>query len=68
MGLYNYCFSKTFCDEDDDIEKLKNKDLTDYKEIFDTLISAFNKTKNIKIVNFSSIKALFINSKKKNIK
>ena len=61
-------FTKTFCDEDDDIEKLKNKALKDYKEIFDTLISAFNKTKNIKIVNFSSIKALFINSKKKNIK
>lgn len=56
-------FTKTFCDEDDDINDLKTKTLNSYKEIFDTLISAFNKTKNIKIVNFSSINKVFINSK-----
>lgn len=56
-------FTKTFCEDDDDINQLKDKTLKDYKEIFDTLISAFNKTKNIKIVNFSSIQTLFINSK-----
>jgi len=52
-------FTIIFCDEDDNIEKLKNT-LKDNKEIFDTLISTFNKTKNIKKVNFSSIKILFI--------
>ena len=56
-------FTKTFCDEDDDIKDLKKKTLNCYKEIFDTLISAFNKTKNIKKVNFSSINKVFINSK-----
>ena len=56
-------FTKTFCDEDDDIKDLKKKTLNCYKEIFDTLISAFNKTKNIKKVNFSSINNVFINSK-----
>ncbi len=40
-------FTKTFCDDDDDINDLKTKTLKSYKEIFDTLISAFNKTKNI---------------------
>ena len=56
-------FTKTFCDEDEDIKDLKKKTLIGYKEIFDTLISAFNKTKNIKKVSFSSINKVFINSK-----
>ena len=56
-------FTKTFCDEDDDIEELKKSTLKEYKPIFDVLISAFNKTKNIKKVNFSSIKTVFVNSK-----
>ena len=56
-------FTKTFCDDDDDINDLKTKTLKSYKEIFDTLISAFNKTKNINKVKFSSINKVFINSK-----
>ena len=55
-------FTKTFCDEFGDINDLKKETLKDYEEIFNTLISAFNKTKNIKIVNFSSINKVFINS------
>ena len=59
MFYITIVFTIIFCDEDDNIEKLKNT-LKDNKEIFDTLISTFNKTKNIKKVNFSSIKILFI--------
>ena len=55
--------TKTYCDQDDDIEELKRKNLQEYKKIFDVLISAFHKTKNIKIVKFSSIKKIFINSR-----
>jgi hypothetical protein len=61
-------FTKTHCGEDDDIEELKEQTLKDYKEIFDVLISAFNKTKNIKKVEFSSIKTVFINSRIKKMK
>ena len=60
--------TKTFCDEEDDIEELKKKTLKDYKEIFDVLISAFYKAKNIKQIKFSSIKTVFINSKIKAMK
>ena len=61
-------FIKTFCEEDDNIEELKEKTLKDYKKIFDVLISAFNRTKNIKKIEFSSIKTVFINSKIKTMK
>ena len=56
-------FTKTFCDEDDDIEELKKNTLNEYKPIFEVLISAYNRSKNIKKVKFSSIKTIFINSK-----
>jgi GTPase SAR1 family protein len=55
--------TKTYCDQDDDIEQLKKQNLKEYQEIFDVLISAFHKTKNIKIVKFSSIKTVFIDSR-----
>ena len=38
------------------------------KEIFDTLISAFHKTKNIKKVSFSKINKVFVNLKEKKTK
>ena len=55
-------FTKTYCDEFSNIKEEKEKTLKSYEEIFNTLISAFNKIKNIKKVNFSSIKKVFINS------
>ena len=57
-------FTKTFAEDDDELEELKIRTLKDYEEIFDVLISGFYHVKNIKKVNFSSIKIVFINSKK----
>lgn len=63
MGLYNYSFYKNILWWRWRHQWFKGTNFKFLKEIFDTLISAFNKTKNIKKVNFSSINKVFINSK-----
>lgn len=61
---FTIIFTKTFCDEDEDLEEIKNSKLKNLQKIFEPLISAYNKTKNIKIINFSEIKKIFVNLKK----
>jgi GTP-binding protein EngB required for normal cell division len=61
-------FTKTFLDDDDELEEMKNQRLKDFKEIFDTLINAFYKVKLVKKVEFSEINTLFVNLKKNKTK
>lgn len=51
-------------DEDELIEKRKEK-LKDFENTFNIFFSAFNKTKNIKKIDFSKIKIEFVNLKVK---
>ena len=51
-------------DEDELIEKRKEK-LKDFESTFNIFFSAFNKTKNIKKIDFSKIKIEFVNLKVK---
>ena len=61
-------YTKTFWDDEDEIEELKNQRLNDFKQIFDTLIASFNKAKKIKTVPFSNIQKIFLNLKIKKTK
>ncbi len=61
-------FTRTFSDDEDELEEEKNKKLKYFQQIFDTLISAFYKTKNIKKVSFSKINKVFVNLKVKKTK
>ena len=54
-------FTKTYLDDEEELEEEKKKKLENFKEIFDTLISAFYKAKGIKIIPFSKIKTVFVN-------
>lgn len=56
-------FTKTFWDDEEELEEEKKKKLENYKQIFDTLISAFYKAKGIKMIPFSKIKTVFVNLK-----
>jgi hypothetical protein len=59
-------FTKTFLDNEYELEDIKK--LKDFQQIFDTLISAFYKAKNIKKVSFSKINKAFTNLKEKKTK
>ena len=59
-------FTKTFLDDEDELKDKKT--LKDFQQIFDTLISAFYKAKNIKKVSFSKINKAFTNLKEKKTK
>ena len=61
-------FTRTFSDDDDELEEEKSKKLKDFQQIFDTLISAFYKAKNIKKISFSKINKVFVNLKVKKTK
>ena len=56
-------FTKTFLDNEYELEDIKK--LKDFQQIFDTLISAFQKAKNINKVSFSKINKVFVNLKEK---
>jgi len=56
-------FTKTFCDDPDDLPDKKESKLQYFKEIFDTLASAFYKMKLIKQIEFSKINTIFVNLK-----
>ena len=65
-NLWDYVtiiFTKTFWDDEDELKEMKDKKLADFQQIFDTLISAFNRAKNIKKVKFSKINKVFVNLK-----
>jgi hypothetical protein len=59
-------FTKTFLDNEYELEDIKK--LKDFQQIFDTLISAFQKAKNINKVSFSKINKVFVNLKVKKTK
>ena len=61
-------FTKTFWDESDELNEIKEQRLKDFKSIFDTLISAFYKVKSIKKIPFSKINTVFVNLKEKKTK
>jgi len=61
-------FTKTFVDDEIELEEERNRKLKYFQEIFDTLIYAFYKAKNIKKVSFSEIKKVFVNLKVKKTK
>jgi len=63
-------FTKTFTDDEDknELENEKSNKLKYFQEIFDTLISNFHETKNIKKISFSKINKVFVNLKVKKTK
>lgn len=61
-------FTKTFWDDPDELNEIKEKRLSDFKNIFETLMSAFYKVKLIKKVEFSKINIIFLNLKEKKTK
>lgn len=61
---FTIIFTHTYVDEDEDLEEKKNEKLKSLEQIFVPLISAYNKSKNINLVNFSEIKKVFVNLKK----
>ena len=61
-------FTKTFWDDPDEINEIKEQRLKDFKSIFDTLISAFYRVKSIKKIPFSKINTVFVNLKEKKTK
>ena len=61
-------FTKTFLDDEEELEEEKKNKLENFKPIFDTLISAFYKAKGIKKIPFSKIKTIFVNLKVKKTK
>ena len=66
MELYLQKHIKTL--NDDDLEDIKKEKLEKLKEIFQPLIKAYKKVKNIKEVDFSIIKKVFVNLNKKKTK
>lgn len=65
---FTIIFTKTFVDEEDDLEEIKKEKLKNLEQIFVPLISAYNKSKNINLVEFSEIKKVFVNLKKNKTK
>ena len=62
-------FTRTFNDGDEDeLNEEKEKKLVDFKGIFEILISAFHKTKDIDEVPFEKINKVFVNLKIKKTK
>ena len=61
-------FTRTFSDDEDELQEEKEKTLKNFNGIFDVLISAFHKSKDIDEVPFDSIKKVFVNLKIKKTK
>ena len=61
-------FTRTFMDDEDELEEEKKKTLEKFKGAFEVLISAFHKAKDIDEVSFDSIKKVFVNLKIKKTK
>ena len=61
-------FTRSFCEDEDELEEEKQKKLKDFKQIFEVLISAFNKSKQIDIIPFEKINTIFVNLRIKKTK
>ena len=65
-NIWNYItiiFTKTFWDDEDELDEMKKEKMKYFKEEFDYIINKFYNDKNIKKVNFENIEKIFVNLK-----
>ena len=70
-NFWNYVtiiFTKTFWDDEDELDEMKKQKIKYFKEEFDILINKFYDDKNIKKVDFENMDKIFVNLKIKKTK